>query len=97
MGRMVRIFEGRFGRLVLTELAPNDPVDAQADPAIVMQAGEGDLLLLNPGEIHVCLASGTALVFHASTDWLRQAFPAIFDTETPFPRRLELILSLIHI
>jgi AraC-like DNA-binding protein len=96
MGRMVRIFEGRFGRLVLTELAPNDPVDAQADPAIVMQAGEGDLLLLNPGEIHVCLASGTALVFHASTDWLRQAFPAIFDTETPFPRRLELITPRIR-
>jgi AraC-like DNA-binding protein len=96
MGRKVRIFEGRFGRLVLTELAENDPLDAQGDPAIVMRQGEGNLLLLNPGEIHVCLDSGTALVFHASTEWLRQSFPAVFDTESPFPRRLELITPRIR-
>jgi hypothetical protein len=34
---MVRLFEGRFGRLVLSELAPQDELHAQNDPAIVMQ------------------------------------------------------------
>ena len=96
MGRTARIFEGRFGRLALTELAANEPVDAQSDPAIVMQQGEGDLLLLNPGEIHVCLDSRKALVFHASSDWLQQAFPAIFDTQSPFPRRAEPITPRIR-
>jgi AraC-like DNA-binding protein len=93
---MVRIFEGRFGRLVLAELAPSDPIDAQADPAIVMRQGDADLVLLNPGEIHVCLESGSALVYHASTDWLRQSFPAAFETESPFPSRLEMITPRIR-
>jgi AraC-like DNA-binding protein len=93
---MVRIFEGRFGRLVLTELGAKDPVDAQADPAVVMQQGADVLLLLNPGEIHVCPESGTALVYHAATDWLRQGILAIFETQSPFPRRSELITPRIR-
>ena len=36
MGRMLRLFEGRFGRLMLSELRPHDNVQAQDDPAIVM-------------------------------------------------------------
>ena len=93
---MVRIFEGRFGRLVLTELAASEQVEALADPAIVLQQGEGEIQLLNPGEIQVCLDSATALVFHAATGWLQQAFPAIFDTPAPFPNRLEPITPRIR-
>src|ERR687892_552345 len=40
MGRLVRILEGRFGRLVLSDLAAGESCNAQADPAILMQAGE---------------------------------------------------------
>lgn len=96
MGRTARVFEGRFGRLVLTELAPQDTVDALADPAVILRHGEGELLFLNPHELHVCLDSGTALVYHAATDWLREAFPAIFDIPRPFPRRKERITPRIR-
>jgi len=96
MGRMVRLFEGRFGRLVLTELAPSDQLEAPAHPAIVLQQGGGEILFLNPGEIHVCLDSATALVFHAATDWLQQRFPAIFETRSPFSRRAEPITPRIR-
>jgi AraC-like DNA-binding protein len=84
---MVRLFEGRFGRLVLTELAPNDPLEAHADPAIVLQQGEGEILFLNPGELHICLGPRSALLFHAATAWLQRGFPAIFEARNPFPRR----------
>ena len=96
MGRMVRIFEGRFGRLVLTELAANDPLEAQADPTIVLQQGEGEILFLNPGEMQICLGSRTALVFHAAAAWLQQRFPAIFEARNPFPRRAEPITARIR-
>jgi AraC-like DNA-binding protein len=95
---MVRIFEGRFGRLLLTELAPQDPIDAQSDPTIVMQQGEGEILFLNPGEIHVALDSKRALVFHAAGEWLRQGFPAVFaaEGERPFPQPREAITPRIR-
>ena len=81
MGRMVRIFEGRFGRLLLTDLAPRDELHAQDDPTIVLQPGEGEILFLNPRETHLNLDSKRALVFHAAGEWLRHGFPAVFSAE----------------
>ena len=39
---MVRIFEGRFGRLLLSDLDSHDEVRAQEDPVIVLRQGEPD-------------------------------------------------------
>jgi hypothetical protein len=50
MGGLVRILEGRFGRLVLIDLAAGESCAAQADPVILMQSVGDDLLFLNPGE-----------------------------------------------
>jgi AraC-like DNA-binding protein len=88
---MVRLFEGRFGRLVLSELAPQDEVHAQADPVIVMQQGAGEVLFLNPGEIHVSLDTSRVLALHAGGEWLRESFPAAFSVADPhpFPQRRE--------
>ena len=44
VGRLVRILEGRFGRLVLSDLAPGEACAAQADPVILMQPGDADLM-----------------------------------------------------
>jgi AraC-like DNA-binding protein len=95
---MVRIFEGRFGRLLLTDLAPQDEVSAQDDPTIVVHNGDGEILFLNPGEIYVNLDLKRALVFHAAGDWLRQGFPAVFNAEDgkPFPELRELITPRIR-
>src|SRR5262245_27047437 len=91
MGKMVRLFEGRFGRLVLSELAPQDELHAQNDPAIVMQQGAGEILFLNPGEIHVSLDTSRVLALHAAGEWLRESFPAAFSAADPrpFPQRRE--------
>jgi AraC-like DNA-binding protein len=83
MGRTFRVFEGRFGRLVLSDLAAKAEVRAAADPVIVLQPGE--ILFLNPGEISVEREARRALVFHAAREWLSQSFPAVFgDDEKPF-------------
>jgi AraC-like DNA-binding protein len=82
---MVRIFEGRFGRLMLTELAPQDELRAQDDPTIVMPQAGGEILFLNPGEIHVNVDCKRALVFHAAGEWLRHGFPAVFSAEDGKP------------
>jgi len=93
----MRLFEGRFGRLVLTALAPRNKIHAQADPAIVMARGDGEVRFLNPGEIHVNLDATRALVFHAAGDWLRQSFPAAFGAgERPFPEPREPITPRIR-
>jgi AraC-like DNA-binding protein len=91
MGRMIRLFEGRFGRLVLSELAPQDEIPAQDDPAIVMQAGAGEIVFLNPGEIHVAVDHARVVVLHAAGEWLRASFPAAFSATDPrpFPLRRE--------
>ncbi len=57
MGRTIRLFEGRFGRLLLTDLAPQDEIRAQTDPAIVLERGAEEILLLNPGESHVSVGA----------------------------------------
>jgi AraC-like DNA-binding protein len=85
MGRTLRLFEGRFGRLVLSELAPRDEVRTQADPAIMLEQGGAELLFLNPGEFHVNVAVTRALELHAATEWLRESFPAVFTPEDPRP------------
>jgi AraC-like DNA-binding protein len=98
MGRMVRIFEGRFGRLLLTELSPKDELQAQSDPTIVLQQGEGEILFLNPSETYVNLEPKRALVFHAAGEWLRHGFPAVFSPEDgkPFPEPREIITPRIR-
>ncbi len=78
MGRLFRILEGRFGRLVLTELAAGEPIEAQADPAILMRPGDADLVFLNPGETYSSESASRVLVLYASGDWLRTSFPAVF-------------------
>src|SRR6202521_1978687 len=70
MVKMLRLFEGRFGRLLLTELSPGEALQAQDDPVIVLQHGERELLFLNPGESHVNDEVSRALVFHAAGAWL---------------------------
>jgi len=93
----MRIFEGRFGRLLLTELAAQDELRAHDDPTIVLQQGEGTILFLNPGE-RVNLEANRTLVFHAATEWLRRGFPALFGPEdrAPFPQQLEPITPRIR-
>ncbi len=93
----MRIFEGRFGRLLLTELAAHDELRAHDDPTIVLQQGEGTILFLNPGE-SVNLEAKRALVFHAAAEWLRRGFPALFGPEdrSPFPQQLEPITPRIR-
>jgi hypothetical protein len=85
MGGVVRILEGRFGRLVLSDLATGDTCAAQGDPAILMQATGDDLLFLNPGEVHTAAAPVRILVLHAASDWLRASFPAVFGAADAQP------------
>jgi AraC family transcriptional regulator len=77
-GGLVRILEGRFGRLVLSDFAAGETCAAQADPAILMQSTGADLLFLNPGERYTPEAPARILVLHAASDWLRASFPAVF-------------------
>jgi AraC-like DNA-binding protein len=91
------MFDGRFGRLVLTDLEPQQPIEAQVDPAIVMVHGEGEVRFLNQREIHVNVDATRALVFHASSQWLRESFPAVFeDSGKPFPEPRETITPRIR-
>ena len=85
MGRLVRVFEARFGRLLLTDLEPRDEIQANGDPAIVLEHGAAEVLFLNPGETHASLEAKRALVFHAAAEWLRQSFPAVFKPSEPRP------------
>ena len=98
MGRTARLFEGRFGRLVLMELGAREPVQAQGDPAVVLQQGGADVVFLNPGEIHISLDASRVLVLHAAGPWLRESFPAVFAAEDakPFPQPREPITPRIQ-
>ena len=66
MGGLVRILEGRFGRLVLIDLAAGGSCTAQADPVILMQSVGDDLLFLNPGESFTAQQTTRILVLHAA-------------------------------
>src|SRR5690349_768514 len=85
MGRTLRLFEGRFGRLVLDELVPGDRIEAGDDPVIVLQQRYDGVLFLNPGEVHVSPGPTRVVVFHSATQWLRSGFPAVFAAEDPRP------------
>jgi AraC-like DNA-binding protein len=85
MGRTLRLFEGRFGRLVLDDVAAGDRIEALADPVIVLQQRYDGVLFLNPGEMHVSPGPTRVLSFHAAAEWLRAGFPAVFTTEDPRP------------
>src|SRR5438034_9451212 len=54
MGRLVRLFEGRCGRLLLMDLAPGKMLEALADPVIVLQHHDSELRFLNPGAGPAC-------------------------------------------
>ena len=98
MGRLVRILEGRFGRLVLNDLASGEACSAQADPAILMQPGDAEVVFLNPGESYAATIATRVLVLHAASDWLRSSFPAIFDAgdSQPFVQAREPITPRIR-
>ena len=94
----MRVFEGRFGRLVLSDAAAAEQLEAGNDPAIVMPREGEELVFLNPGEFHVTLRAARNLVFHAATDWLNASFPAVFGAadRRPFPQTREVITPRIH-
>ena len=98
MGRLVRILEGKFGRLVLSDLAAGEAFSAQADPAIVMQPGEAELVFLNPSESHTASAATRILALHAATNWLCVSFPAVFGAGDgqPFEQAREPITPRIR-
>lgn len=75
---MLRLFEGRFGRLVLEDLGASATIQAGDDPAVVLSRAADEIRFLNPGEAHAAAGVGRAVVFHASGAWLAQSFPAIF-------------------
>src|SRR3954469_985282 len=79
MGRTLRLSEGRFGRLVLAELAAGDRLEAQDDPVIVLQSRYDLVLFLNPGEAHESGGPTRVLALHAAREWLRSFFPAGFE------------------
>src|SRR6266404_2759162 len=98
MGRTLRLTEGRFGRLVLVELAAGDRLEAQAGPVIVLQSRYDSVLFLNPGESHVSTGPTRVLALHAGRDWLRSCFPAVFETDQdrPFMQTAEAITPRIR-
>jgi AraC-like DNA-binding protein len=98
MGRTLRLCEGRFGRLVLDELAAQDRVEAQADPLIVLQQRYDGVLFLNPGEVHVSPGATRVLALHAAREWLRSSFPAVFEAgdARPFSQGVEGITPRIR-
>ena len=97
MGRIVRLAEGRFGRLVLEELAADERIQAADEPAIVLQYRFDDVLFLNPTESHTTRGPTKALIVHASREWLRSSFPVFQEDEAhPFPETVEAITPRIR-
>jgi AraC-like DNA-binding protein len=97
MGRTLRLCEGRFGRLVLGELASDERIEAQSDPIIALQSRYDAVLFLNPGEVHVSPGPTRILVLHAARAWLRSGFPAAFhdDEQRVFAQGVEPITPRI--
>lgn len=90
MRASMRVYEGRFGKLVLTQLAAGESLLADDDPAILMPQAAQEVVFLNAGEAFTAPAATRLLAFFASSDWLRGSFPAAFiDAENrsfPEPR-----------
>ena len=95
---MLRLCEGRFGRLVLEELAAGDRVEAQADPVIVLQQRYEEILFLNPGESHMTPGPTRIVTLHAARDWLQSGFPAVLEEaeDQPFSHGAETITPRIR-
>jgi AraC family transcriptional regulator len=112
MNRPIRVFDGRFGRLMLLEVSAPGTPHSHPEPTILLKLDgadteyligdeavpltRGDIAFLNAQEMHADRrAAGCAptrlLVLHASGEWLRESFPAVFGTggEQAFPRRRE--------
>lgn len=53
MSRITRIFEGRFGRLVLLEARPADAAETRAEPLILLKVDGADCVVAVGGEMHV--------------------------------------------
>jgi AraC-like DNA-binding protein len=85
MGRTLRLFEGRFGRLVLDDVAVGERIEAQAEPIIALQQHYDGVLFLNPGDVYVSPGATRAVVLHCAAEWLRSGFPAVFTAEDPRP------------
>jgi AraC-like DNA-binding protein len=97
MGRIVRLSEGRFGRLVLEELAAEEGIVTPDGPAIVLQSRFEDVVVLNPGESYVTRGATKALIVYAAREWLRSSFPVFEeDVAHPFPQMLEIITPRIR-
>lgn len=82
---MLRMFEGRFGRLVLEDFRESGAIQAGEDPAVVLSRGANQIRFLNPGEAQAAEGPGHAVVFHASSEWLSRSFPAVFGAGRPKP------------
>jgi AraC-like DNA-binding protein len=95
---MLRIFEGRFGRLLLSDLDSHEEVRAQEDPVIVLRQGDPELVFLNPGKSYRNPTAKRALVFHIAGEWLQGSFPAVFDgvERKPFAQQREPITARIR-
>src|SRR5690606_7475583 len=91
MGRRVRIFEGKFGRLALSDLEPEERIEAQEEPCIALRHGDDEIVLLNPGEVHVPIDARRTFELHACTEWLHERFPSLFTDpgRGPFPQSRE--------
>ena len=119
MNRPIRVFDGRFGRLILLEVSAPGIPHAHPEPTILLKHDgadteyligdeavsltRGDIAFLNAREVHSDRrAAGSAptrlLVLHASGEWLRDSFPAVFRAggEQAFPRRREEITPRIR-
>src|SRR3954470_1443690 len=95
---MIRIFEGRFGRLLLSDLDAHDELRAQEDPVIVLRQGDPNVVFINPGKSYRNPAAKRALVFHVAGEWLHASFPAAFDgvERKPFAQQHEPITPRIR-
>jgi AraC family transcriptional regulator len=97
MGRIVRLTEGRFGRLVLEELATEERIQSPEEPAIVLQSRYDELVFLNPGESHAMRGPTKVLIVYAAREWLRSSFPVFQEDEAhPFSQTLETITPRIR-
>jgi AraC-like DNA-binding protein len=97
MGRIVRLAEGRFGRLVLEELAAEERVATPDEPAIILQSRFDEVLFLNPGESYTTRGATKVLIVYTAAEWLRSSFPVFQEDEAhPFSQTIETITPRIR-
>jgi AraC family transcriptional regulator len=119
MNRPIRVFDGRFGRLILLEVSAPGVAHTHSEPTILLKHDGADteyligdefvpltraaIAFVNANEMHADRRPpGTPatrlVVLHASGEWLRESFPAVFGAsdESPFPHRREEITPRIR-